>query len=217
MESTLVAHKECKSCGAQIDPQYEVCYNCKQKSFSKPKESEGEEFLGDFFDNIGFRYEKQYKVTGLKGDSKQYRVADFKLIDYNVLVEYDGQWHVDRDRYSEKKRVYKQNGKACIYLYPENLGAIHFFFDRRLIVVLKDFGLNRELKKYRWYKMRKGEGKRLGYTVLLILVFFALLADPQTEWFWFLFPACGVLYQIVSLYQAYRDIFVKDRYPISDL
>lgn len=52
------------------------------------KESEGEEFLKDFFDEVGIKYRSEEVINALKGDYKQYRITDFYLPQYKIYVEF---------------------------------------------------------------------------------------------------------------------------------
>ncbi len=209
----------CTDCGVVIDSKYERCYSCNEKNNGntsfKHVESEGEEFIADFFYFTDIKFNKQVEIHNLKGDSKKFRVADFELTDYNILVEYDGYWHIDKDRYKEKKRVYKLNNRPCIYLYPENLGALEFFFDKRIQKVLKLHNMNKELRKYRWFKFRKGESKRIGYTIALLAAIIVVpIFDMTTGPALYVFVGLGVAYQFWQTIEAYRDVFVHDKYPI---
>lgn len=101
--------------------------------------SEGEEFLELYFDAERYTYESEKEIRNLKGDSKSYRVSDFYLTNYGVYVEFFGRWNhskEERERYREKKNVYRKNNIPCIYLYPENLGVIDYIFESRLEQVL---------------------------------------------------------------------------------
>lgn len=115
-------------------------------------ESEGEDYIADYFDAIDVNYREQHIIKGLKGDDVKYRMADFYLPDYNVVVEFAGRWNrskEDRARYNKKRAVYERNNIRCIWLYPDNLGILHYIFHRRLEGVLCNFGAEKELRKYR--------------------------------------------------------------------
>jgi len=125
--------------------------------FIKKREfSEGELFLQEYFMENEIEFKEEFKTQNLKGDSKSYRVADFYLPEYKVFVEFFGQWNHEqhKERYLEKKRVYKLNNIPCIYLYPENLGVMDFIFHKRLTVVLRDNNLKWQLFKWRFKRNR---------------------------------------------------------------
>src|SRR3989344_6070820 len=110
------------------------------------KESEGEEIIKEFFEEKSIDFKQQVKIEDLKNDDKPYRIADFYLPQYKVYVEFLGGWNFEnaRKEYNKKKRVYEENNKPCIYLYPDNLGVMSFIFKRRLRKEL------RKHKNLRW-------------------------------------------------------------------
>ena len=74
--------------------------------------SEGELFLAEYLEDKGFRFKKQIKIEGLKGDSKAYRVADLYLKDYKVYIEFFGMWHVsdeNKQKYRENTDIFQKN------------------------------------------------------------------------------------------------------------
>ncbi len=97
--------------------------------------TEGEQIIEQFFQDMEIKYSTNYKITHLKGDSKEYRECDFYLPKFKMHVEFFGLWNVseaEKQRYREKKRVYQLNGIPCIYLYPENLGPLEQLFQMRM-------------------------------------------------------------------------------------
>lgn len=110
--------------------------------------SEGEKFIGEFFYSEGIDFDTEVPLNSLKQDTKAFRKADFYLINYKVYVEFFGRWNSsdeDKRKYREKMRVYNINNIPCIYLFPENLGIIHYSFRYRLRRVLKNHNMKKEL------------------------------------------------------------------------
>lgn len=209
----------CEDCGVEINSNFKRCYSCHQLSIGKNnfkhKESEGEEFIADFLNEIGIKFNKQVEIHNLKNDKKYFRVADFKLKKFNVYIEYDGNFHNDRDRYLEKKQVYDANNIACVYLYPENLGALPFFFDKRIESALMKYNRFSDLKKYRWFKLYKGESPRIVFVLVFISLSVLTILYPEDNSFIFLTVfILGVVYQIIKLIRAYIRVFIKGRYPL---
>lgn len=77
--------------------------------------------------NVDFQDDKK---LFLKKDTKKYRVPDFYLPKYDLVIEYFGSWNnkkskkiqeKERKRFMEKVGVYETSGINCIYLYPDDL------------------------------------------------------------------------------------------------
>jgi hypothetical protein len=163
--------------------------------------SEGEVFLGEFFDGEGISYMTEKEIAGLKGDSKKYRKADFYLYKFNLYVEFYGRWNnsmEDRERYREKKKVYYNNKIPCVYIYPENLGIIEFSFPRRAIKAFKDHKMERELWRFRlrYLWLYKQENIILFFITLFILIF--------GEFKWEEDKIIFMILIIIPLYQLYK-------------
>lgn len=109
--------------------------------------SEGEELIREYLEEEVIKAISQKDILNLKNDSSSKRIADFYLPDYKVYIEFFGQYSnpKHRERYLEKKRVYKENNIPCVYLYPDNLGTLSFILKRRIKV---------ELQKYEKLKFR---------------------------------------------------------------
>ena len=70
--------------------------------------TEGEEFVQEFFIDEQIKHLPQKEIRNLKGDSKEFRIADFYLPKYKMFVEFFGQWNVSEQhklRYREKKFI----------------------------------------------------------------------------------------------------------------
>ncbi|MCK5149558.1 hypothetical protein KAJ87_01385 [Candidatus Pacearchaeota archaeon] len=135
--------------------------------------SEGEELIGEFFTENDIKFEEEKEILNLKGDKFQKRVADFYLPKYKVYVEFFGQWNVSdfhKNRYKNKKYVYKENNVSCIYLYPDNLGILNFIFKRRLKDVLRSHK-NRKKELYKFYFDNFLEKSGISILIIFILIF----------------------------------------------
>jgi hypothetical protein len=192
-------------------------------NFIANQPSEGEQFLADFFDSVGIKYEPEKRIDGLKNDTKQYRTADFYLPRYKVYVEFFGLWNNNgNEKYKQKKEIYRLNNVPCVYLYPENLGIIGYAFDKRLQLVLEKHGMKRELKKYRIYKLWEAREfrNRTGILALCIMAmyfaFFSVEID-SLDWSIVALVASVTLYQAVFLHRLCMDIFRRNKYSLDEL
>lgn len=179
---------------------------------SKP--TEGEEFLMDFFrsERIAFKY--QALIPDLKDDRRSFRVADFYLPQYKVYVEFLGMWNVSdlkKEDYREKKRVYVQNEIPCIYLYPENLGIIHYSFNKRLREVLKKYGLKNELFRFNLKLFWEADKSSfIGLVILIgLLVSFQFDRAAKNYWQWSGVVSCGIIWMSYNLIIGYMKFFKK--------
>lgn len=193
--------------------------------FKTNQPSEGEQFLREFFDSVGIKYEAEKKIDGLKNDTKQYRNADFYLPRYKVYVEFFGLWNNNgngNDKYRHKKEVYKLNNIPCVYLYPENLGIIEYAFDKRLQAVLEQHSMKKELKKYRLFKLWEANelSNRTGIIALCIilqLMIWPIGSFYPIDWKIMAVLVVVVLYQVYHLYNLYKDIFERNKYTLDCL
>ena len=97
-------------------------------------DSEGEDYIAEYFDEIGMEYRRQHLIEGLADKYASFRKADFYLPQYKVILEFAGRWNrseEERSRYRHKKQVYKENAIPCIWIYPDNLGVLHYIFHKR--------------------------------------------------------------------------------------
>lgn len=95
------------------------------------KPTTGEDFLENFFFESRIKYRTQVKINDLKGDDKNYRIADFYLPRLGFYVEYNGLYNKSkeqRERYDFKTKVLIKNRKPTIFLKPEDLGIIDHVF-----------------------------------------------------------------------------------------
>ena len=177
--------------------------------------SEGEIFLTEFFLSEGISFEVEVKLPDLKEDKKSYRVADFYLTKLKVYVEFFGRWNTsddDKNKYREKIRVYKLNNIPCIFLYPENLGIIHYSFRYRLRQVLKTYNMSKELFRFNLKLFCDERFPQLFWFTLSIFFIILFQFDRKAEYFWqscifFLFIAG---FNFFRMYLSYRKFFLED-------
>lgn len=138
--------------------------------------SEGEEIIEMYLDDQGIKYQREVEITGLRGDTKSVRRADFYLPRYKVYLEFLGEWNTPkgREEYHIKKDVYKNNNIPCIYIYPENLGILDFIFHKRLQKELeKRPELKWQLFKYKLWRIKGKAIMLLGFWVITTLIIIA--------------------------------------------
>ena len=168
-------------------------------------------------------FEPQKRIENLKGDSKQFRTADFYLPKYKVYVEFFGLWNnTGNDEYKQKKEVYWKNNIPCVYLYPENLGIIEYTFDKRLLSVLEKHKLAKELRAYKIFKI-KGTSELMNRIIYLGISLFCIIAillpiKLNTNGYLALVGlSLVVLYQAYQLFQLYLDVFKRNKFPLHNL
>ena len=93
------------------------------------KNKSGEKLIEVILDKHKIRYDRRKKMK-LKKDTKNYRIPDFYLPDYNMVIEFFGSWLVpenkkfeerERKRFMEKVGAYHQSKIHTLYLYPTQL------------------------------------------------------------------------------------------------
>ncbi|MCB0493094.1 MAG: hypothetical protein KDC93_11840 [Cyclobacteriaceae bacterium] len=141
-------------------------------------DSEGEDYIAEYFDAIEMEFREQHVIEGLDDKYASYRIADFYLPKYKVIVEFAGMWNrseQERTRYRHKKEVYKANGIPCIWIYPDNLGVLHYIFHKRLETVLGNHSLEKGLLRYRLTQFWKEDsGNFVGIAFGLLLLFWGV-------------------------------------------
>lgn len=89
----------------------------------------GEKQLELILKELNLPFERNKKLK-LEKDSKKYRIPDFYITKYDLVIEYFGSWEnkknkamekKERARFMEKVGAYEESGVDCIYLYPEDL------------------------------------------------------------------------------------------------
>jgi len=93
------------------------------------KNKSGEKLIESILDSHHIRYNRKKKMK-LKKDTKNFRIPDFYLPDYDLVIEFFGSWLApenkkfeerERKRFMEKVGVYHQSGLHTLYLYPTQL------------------------------------------------------------------------------------------------
>ncbi len=97
--------------------------------------TEGEYYVAKYLQDLKIKFETQRVIKDLTNDSKNSRRIDFYLSEYDVYLEYNGQWDVNeyhRKRYREKRKVLNENNIAFIEIYPNQLGILEYSFPRKM-------------------------------------------------------------------------------------
>jgi very-short-patch-repair endonuclease len=90
---------------------------------------DGEKKIEQILKEMSINFDRKKKLMNLKKDAKKFRIPDFYLKDYDLIIEYFGSWHNtknkamekrERSRFMEKVGAYEQSGINCLYLYPED-------------------------------------------------------------------------------------------------
>jgi hypothetical protein len=93
------------------------------------KNKSGEKLIESILDKHKIRYDRKKRMK-LKKDTKKFRIPDFYLQDYNLVIEFFGSWIVpgnkkfekrEQKRFMEKVGVYHHNKMHTLYLYPTDL------------------------------------------------------------------------------------------------
>ncbi len=178
----------------------------KNRTEKLKKISEGEEFIQTYLDGKSVRYVPQYPLF-LKEDTKRYRLADFYLPEYNICIEFFGQYNSPegRKRYYDKKDSYEKNGIKCIYTYPENLGFFDFIFKRRLLDELRKKGNCWSLLRYTINVLILDSMKWvLGLIMLLLYLLIAkatTLTDKLVYGVFILFLVASLVIEVIKVWK----------------
>ncbi len=187
-------------------------------------QSEGEEYLYDFFEEVGIEFQSETEITALKGDCKQYRKADFFLPGFKIYVEFFGMRSMAaREEYGFKREVYKLNKIPCIYIYPENLGIIKYIFDKRIQVELFRNGMFKELQRYRFFKLKNSGEFQIRVAGVLFCLFLLIskgaLKDHNniSEYIMLSVVLLAGIYQLFKLLKLYHRIFRKNKFTLDKI
>jgi hypothetical protein len=176
--------------------------------------TEGEEFLQDFFNSEGIKFESQRHLASLKADSKAYRIADFYLPKYKVYVEFCGMWNQSEEKkaeYKEKMVIYRKNAIPCIFIFPENLGIIHYVFNKRIRAELKKYRMNKELYRYNLEKLVEDRIDSIIALAFWILLIVAIFFDRDAELFWqtFIVLLGLIVHSAWKIWKGYKKYFLQ--------
>lgn len=168
--------------------------------------SEGEDYIAEYFDSIDMEYREQHVIPGLNDKYAGYRVADFYLPKYKVMVEFAGRWNrseEERLRYTHKKAVYESNDIPCVWIYPDNLGILHYIFHKRLEVVMGTHKLEKALFRYRLAQFWNADSTNfVGIMFGLFLLFYGVTPwEENTGGVWI---SLGII--VYNLYRIIGDL-----------
>lgn len=146
------------------------------------KLTEGELFVAKYLHAIGIRFDPQHRIEVNRGSRKGHRIIDFYLPEFDVYLEYNGQWDVNewhRNRYREKRNELLDNGLTLVEIYPNQLGIIEYSFPVKMIQTLSEgHRANGFLSAFKW-KLVKGHKQWPDASdwIILGLINAALLVD----------------------------------------
>lgn len=153
--------------------------------------TEGENYVAKFLEDLNIAYESEKVLTRLKNDTKEFRRVDFYLPEFDVYLEYNGQWDVNefhRNRYREKRRVLEQNNCSLVELYPNQLGIIEYSLPRNIAKVLSEKQNHQHLlRKFRWKMVRyEGDFPDPALLIICLLLIYASITDYAGHALWLL-------------------------------
>jgi hypothetical protein len=97
----------------------------------KCNKSKGEEKIKEFFDknNISYIPQKSFdNLTGIKGGLLSY---DFYILDYNLLIEYQGEFHDGNTRIQSKNDIIRQqehDKRKKQYAIDNNINLLEIWY-----------------------------------------------------------------------------------------
>jgi hypothetical protein len=165
--------------------------------------SEGEIFIREFLADEGIKVETEVRLPPLKNDSKSFRIADFYLPGYKVYIEFLGRWNrseEDRNKYKEKIKVYEQNRIPCMFIYPENLGIIHYTFRYRLRQILRKHNMAKELLRFNLYSLLNDRIGTILWLVIVLCILVGIVLGKRGEYYY----QSIVLLTFIAIFQLYR-------------
>jgi hypothetical protein len=187
--------------------------------------SSEELFVAAFLRDSGLKYESEVPLYNLHGDTKKYRIADFKLINLGVYVEYFGQYNSTKEKraeYDKKADVYIKNSIPTIFIYPHELGFLEYAFHFKMVKLLQmeKFNFKKSLFRYRMNRFKENflnTGHFGGFYSLFLSVFifffFAFVETGLSDKF-IIGLLCGslwiILYSLYNLGLDIRSYFFRD-------
>lgn len=131
-------------------------------------------FIQNYFKEVGIKFQEEYKIDGLYGDDKQYRVVDFYLPRFNIYVEYFGMYNstkLKRAEYQKKVDIYIKNHIPTVFIYPHELGFLDYAFHTKFLRVLR---LKKFENKWRTFKYKAVRYWAYGSSYLFFLSILSL-------------------------------------------
>ncbi len=165
--------------------------------------SEGEIFLREFLADEGIKVDTEVRLPPLKDDSKSYRIADFYLPRYKVYIEFLGRWNrseEDKNKYKEKIKIYEHNRIPCMFIYPENLGIIHYTFRYRLRQILRKHNMDKELLRFNLFSLLYDRIGTILWLVIVLCMLVVIVLGQKGEYYWHSI----VLLTLIAIFQLYR-------------
>lgn len=165
--------------------------------------SEGEIFIREFLADEGIKVDTEVRLPPLKDDIKSYRIADFYLPRYKVYIEFLGRWNrseEDKNKYKEKIKIYEHNRIPCMFIYPENLGIIHYTFRYRLRQILRNHNMAKELLRFNLYSLLYDRIGTILWLVIVLSILVVIVFGQKGEYYW----QSIVLLSLIAIFQLYR-------------
>jgi hypothetical protein len=171
------------------------------------RKTDGEQAIATALKKMHIRYIPEYVIEDLKGDTFNYRVADFYLPKEKIVIEHLGQWNnpYNKARYNHKKEVYKKNGIKTVYIYPDNLNNLSWILKQRIRQVI--YGKSKKGKiPDKFFKANKREKLKLlrsffykiSFVLFVLSIVFAFVYNPI--WFLVIFELILIItFAIVTL------------------
>ena len=123
--------------------------------------TEGERYVAMYLEDLNVHFEPQHRINLNRGQGKGYRIIDFYLPEFDVLLEYNGQWDVNewhRNRYRQKRKELLDNGLTLVEIYPNQLGIIEYSFPVKMIQTLSEGNLaTGYLRAFKWKLMKNDD------------------------------------------------------------
>ena len=118
-----------------------ICQDIKKEYpdfiFPKPKNcSYGEQKIQDILEKMNINFLNQYWFKDLRGNNKQPLRFDFYLLDYNILIEFQGEQHYEEIQYfkSNLKENQKRDNQKREYCKKNNIKLIEIpYWDFEII------------------------------------------------------------------------------------
>jgi hypothetical protein len=191
----------------------------------KNEPSSEELFVSAFLRDCGLNFESEVPIYNLMGDTKKYRVADFKLTDLGVYIEYFGQYNatkLKRAEYDKKVDVYIKNNIPTIFIYPHELGFLEYAFHIKMVKLLKleKFNFSKKLFKYRLNRFKENFlyssdiGSAFNFSLSVYIFLLVLFIDTGLSSDMEIGLMCGCLgmffYNVKRIISDIRRYFYKD-------